>query len=109
MRLHRHAVLRSQHVEIERGQNRRGRSARRLMAADLQAVGVVAQMIGVVDRPARQPEHLALERGENLQRIGRRLWHRCARSFERDYPPRGVAMPAKSHYYYWRYWRILPI
>ena len=34
------------------------------MAADLQAVGALAQMIGVVDGPAREPEHLALQLGE---------------------------------------------
>src|SRR5665213_4398083 len=28
------------------------------MAADFQAVAILAQMIGVVDGPARQPEHL---------------------------------------------------
>ena len=58
MRLHRHAVLRPQHVEIERGHDGGERGAGRLMAADLQAVGIFAQMIGVVDRPAREPEHL---------------------------------------------------
>jgi hypothetical protein len=36
------------------------------MAADLQAVGIFTQMIGVVDGPARKPKHLALERGKGL-------------------------------------------
>ena len=35
------------------------------MAADLQPVGVLAQMIGVMDGPGREPQHLALELGED--------------------------------------------
>ena len=34
------------------------------MAADLQPVVAVAQMVGVVDHPGREPQHLALELGE---------------------------------------------
>ena len=37
------------------------------MATDLQAVDIVAQMISVMDGPAREPQHLALELTENLQ------------------------------------------
>ena len=40
------------------------------MAADLQAVGVLAQMIGVVDRPAREPEHLLFQLAQDLDVVG---------------------------------------
>ncbi len=57
------------------------------MAADLEAVGIVAQMVGVVDGPARQPEHLALERGQSLQRgLGDWLGHRQPACIRRFYP-----------------------
>ena len=61
VRLHRDAVLRPQHVEIERRHDGGERGGRRLMAADLDAVLALAQVVGVVDGPARQPEHLAFE------------------------------------------------
>jgi hypothetical protein len=31
------------------------------MAADLQAIGILAQMIGVMDGPAREPENLLFQ------------------------------------------------
>jgi hypothetical protein len=31
------------------------------MATDLEAVAIVAQMVGVMDHPCRQPQHLALQ------------------------------------------------
>ena len=37
------------------------------MAADLQAVGIWPQMVGVVDHPGREPQHLALELAEELE------------------------------------------
>src|SRR5262245_19946555 len=40
------------------------------MAADLQSVDVLAQMIGVVDGPAGEPQHLALE----LAQDGELVW-----------------------------------
>ena len=55
VRLHRDAVVRPERVEIERGHDRGHRSAARLMAADLQPVVVLADVVGVVDRPRRQP------------------------------------------------------
>ena len=63
VRLDRDAVLRPQAVEIERRHDGGERGRRGLMAADLQAVAVLAQMVGVVDGPGRQPQHLALELG----------------------------------------------
>ena len=65
VRLDRDAVLRPQHAEIERRHDGGERGRRRLMAADLQPVGVLAQMVGVVDGPARQPQHLAFEFAED--------------------------------------------
>ena len=61
VRLDRDAILRPQHAEVERRHDGRERGRRGLMAADLQPVGVLAHMVGVVDGPARQPQHLALE------------------------------------------------
>ena len=37
------------------------------MAADFQAIDVLAFMVGVVDGPARQPQNLAFELGEQAQ------------------------------------------
>ncbi len=62
MRLYRHAVLAAQHVEIQRRHQRDDRSRRRLMAADLQPVAVRADMVGVMDGPGAEPQHLALQR-----------------------------------------------
>ena len=42
------------------------------MPADLEAVGVLAQMIGVVDHPGREPQHLLLERLQQREPIFRR-------------------------------------
>ena len=35
------------------------------MAADLQAVAIGADVIGVMDGPRRQPQHLALQLGQD--------------------------------------------
>jgi hypothetical protein len=51
MRLHRDAVLRLQHGEIQRRHDRRQRGRGGLMAADLDAVGIGADVVGVVDGP----------------------------------------------------------
>ena len=61
VRLHRHAIGRPQGVEVKRGHDRGDRGGRGLMATDFQAVDIVAQMISVMDGPAREPQHLALE------------------------------------------------
>lgn len=67
MRLHRDAILRLQHREIQRRHDRRQRRRRRLMAADLEAVGIGANVVGVVDGPGREPQHLARQRREDLE------------------------------------------
>ncbi len=62
VRLDRDPVLRPQHVEIECRHQGRHRGARRLVPADLEPVAVRPDVVGVVDHPGRQPQHLALER-----------------------------------------------
>jgi hypothetical protein len=67
MRLHRNAIFRPQHREIQRRHDGRERGRGRLMAADLQAIGTGPDVIGVVDGPRRQPEHLACQRGQQFK------------------------------------------
>src|SRR5882757_10445656 len=40
------------------------------MAADLQAIGVGADVVGVMDGPRRQPQHFSRERGQQFQACG---------------------------------------
>ncbi len=61
VRLDGDAILRSQHVEIERRHDRGDRRARSLMPADLEAVAILAQVVGIVDHPGREPQHLLFE------------------------------------------------
>ena len=68
MRLDRDAVARPQHVQVERRDQRRDRGAGRLMPADLEPVPARADVVGVMDRPAREPQHLLLERAQILVR-----------------------------------------
>ncbi len=72
VRLHRDAVLRPQDREIERGHDADQRRRRGLMPADLQPVVVVALVIGVVDDLGRQPQHLALDVAQHIDRKGLR-------------------------------------
>ncbi len=64
MRLHRDAVLRPQHREIQRRHDVGERGRGRLMAADLQPVGTGPDVVGVVDGPRRQPQHFTCQRGQ---------------------------------------------
>ena len=66
MRLDRDAILRTQDVEIKCGHDGRERGRRSLMSADLQPVDAVTQMIGIVDGPARQPQHLLFQFGQDV-------------------------------------------
>src|SRR5262249_52493004 len=43
-----------------------------LVAADFESVGILAQMVGVMDRPAREPEHLLLELAQDLELAARK-------------------------------------
>ena len=72
VRLDRDPVVRLEHVEIERRHHGDQRGARGLMPADLQAVSVFAQVVGVVDHPAGQPEDLLFQLAKTRQpAIGR--------------------------------------
>jgi Lrp/AsnC family leucine-responsive transcriptional regulator len=70
VRLHRDAVLRLQHREIQRRHDGGERGRRGLMAADLQPVGVGPDVVGVMDGPRRQPQHLAGQRGQQFEACG---------------------------------------
>ena len=72
VRLYRDPVLRPHHVEIERRHQGRDRGARRLVAADLEPVAARPQMVGVVDHPGGEPQHLLFERLERRQLCRRR-------------------------------------
>src|SRR5262245_1532202 len=48
------------------------------MAADLQAVAILAQMIGVVDHPGGEPQHLLLEGVQEGELVLRRLCSKAA-------------------------------
>ena len=67
MRLDGDAVLRPQRVEIERRHDGGERGGGGLMPADLQPVGAFADVVGVMDRPAREPEHFFLKFAENAE------------------------------------------
>ena len=71
MRLHGDAVLRAQHVEIERRHDGGERGGRGLMPADLQPVGALADVIGVMDGPAREPENFLLQFRQRISEFGR--------------------------------------
>ncbi len=62
VRLHRDQVAGSQPAEVERGQDRHDRCARRLVPADLDPIAVRADVVGLVDHPDRQPQHAARDR-----------------------------------------------
>ena len=66
MRFDRDAVVGAERMEIERGHDRGHRGAACLVAADLQPVGAIADVVGVMDRPGRQPAQAIVE---GLQRV----------------------------------------
>ena len=70
MRLHGDAVLRLEHREIERRHDGGERGRRGLMAADLEAVLALSHVVGVMDGPGREPQHLLLERAQQRERAG---------------------------------------
>src|SRR5262249_2659772 len=73
MRLDGHAILRAQRAEIERGHDGGERGRGGLMPADLHAIDVLAQVVGVVDGPARKPQHLLLELAQDRELVRARL------------------------------------
>ena len=70
MRLYRDAVLRPQYREIKRRHDGGERRRRGLMAANLQAVDIGPDVIGVMDGPGRQPQHFARQRGQHFKACG---------------------------------------
>ncbi len=70
MRLYRDTVLWPQHREIQRRHDGGERRRRGLMAADLQAVGIGPDVVGVVDGPRRQPQDFACQRGQQFKACG---------------------------------------
>ena len=77
MRLDRNAVGRAERVKVERGHDGGERGGGCLMAADFHTVAILAHMIGVMNHPGREPQRLALERGEDGEIVGMsdRGWH----------------------------------
>ncbi len=67
MGLHRNPVFWLQRMKIQRCHDRCQRGGRCLMAADLQAITVIAQMIGIMDHPCREPQYLAFQFLEHVQ------------------------------------------
>ena len=65
--LDRDPVLGPQDVEVEPRHERHQRGARRLVPPHLQPVALGTQVVGVVDHPRREPEHLPLQRAEACQ------------------------------------------
>src|SRR5262249_11285349 len=70
MRLDREPVFGAERMEAERRQRRHRRGAARLVAPHLEPVAVGAEVVGVVDHPGGEPQHLALERLQDLQTVG---------------------------------------
>src|SRR5271157_1924400 len=70
--LDRDPVLGTQDIEIERRHERGERGAGRLVASHLEPVSTGPQVVGVVDHPGGQPEHLAFQRAKT----GQALWIR---------------------------------
>ena len=96
VRLDRDAVFGLERLHVERGHQGRDRGRGRLMAADLEPVARRAQMVGVVDGPASQPQHLALDLGQEVERVrrdeirGRRAAERHGLSGHRGVPRVGI-------------------
>ena len=86
VRLDRDAVVVAERVEIERGHDRGHRRAARLVPADLQPVVTVADVVGVVDGPRRQPAQPLVERLQRFDVGGRRAsaWRRLAERAARE-------------------------
>ena len=61
VRLHRDEVPGAQPAQVDRGEDRDHRGARRLMAADLQAIAIRADVVRLVDHPGREPQDPLLD------------------------------------------------
>ena len=97
VRLDRDAVGGPERVEVKRGQQRHRRGATRLMPAHLQPVAVLAQVVGVMDHPGREPQHLAFQRAQHVEarRVRRRGWGLL--SLRQDHG-RGITRNSAAHH-----------
>src|SRR5205807_5292467 len=113
VRLDRDTVLWTQHVEIERGHQGRQRGTRRLVAAHLQPIPVRAKVVGVVDHPGRQPQHLALERRQAGDLVLRRLFFLYADRAFQDLRHFHLLLPggslADSRLKFWHLTDVAPV
>ena len=107
VRLDRDAVVRPERMEIERGHDRGHRGAARLVPADLQPVGALADVVGVVDGPGRQPAQPLVEDLQRFDVGGDGLEHAAALAM-RDgaQAVRRQAVPGTSRWR--RRWSRLP-
>ena len=78
VRLDRDAVVLAERVEIERGHDRGHRGAARLVPADLQPIGALADVVGVVDGPGGQPAQALVDDLERFDVGGHGLEHELA-------------------------------
>ena len=76
MGLHGDPVPRPERVHIQRRHQCRHRGARRLVAAHLQPVRTRPHVVGVMDHPRRQPQHLALDCAQAGEAFGVGKRHR---------------------------------
>ena len=67
MRFDCHKVAAPPLVEVERGHQADHRSRTGLMTSDLEAVGVVTNVVGVVDDLRAEPQHPILNAPERLE------------------------------------------
>ena len=111
VRLDRDAVVRPERVEIERGHDRGHRRAARLVPADLQPVVTVADVVGVVDGPGRQPAQPVVEDLERFDVGGGGLEHdrRTSRlvRLTKTRPPRALSCSASKRA--WAAWIVVDI
>ena len=85
VRLHRHPVLRPQDVEVERRHQRHQRGGGGLVTAHLEPVATIHLVVGVVDHVGGEPQHLALQLAQHVQRRGAWRSGRC--TFHQCTPP----------------------
>ena len=69
MRLHRDAILWPQHMKIQRRHQGRHRSAAGLVTAHFQSIAARTDVIGIVNRPAGQPEQPLLQGIQSLNQV----------------------------------------
>ena len=107
VRLDRDPILGPERMQVQRAHDRCDRGAGRLVAADLQPVPGVTEMVGVVDRPGSQPQDFTLEGGQHGQVGGvgavrrgkgsrRRCIGACAHDVDVRHAPRSLRLSWKA-------------